>query len=332
MIIPNDTGHPYRLDKFVEYQHKVPSIHYRTLGQYILNHKLEEDDAIMLSWYMSVTYSEMTCMFMFENLDWRTLNGGLLRHFWKKYKEVLDFGSARKYAKNLDWFLPLMNSFMKMVKRKPYNWLLELERDTPIETYRNIYKTISSVNYVGRFSADLFMEMIVHLSKIGAIDIEVEVPLKLDWKSCSNLTSGLFNIFYKDEEANNYDKTKSVTPQDIEYLNKHILIVQRAIQKKYPDQESDLMMFVGKICSFRNLFKSSRYGGFHHDRQLGVLMRYEKSLPEKQELWDEVYKLRKSMFTKDLLGEYGNWADIRKDRKKIWVEKGMTGVEGINKY
>ena len=38
--IPNDSGHPYRLDKFVEYQHNVPSIHYRTLGQYILKRNL----------------------------------------------------------------------------------------------------------------------------------------------------------------------------------------------------------------------------------------------------------------------------------------------------
>lgn len=33
--IPNDDGKRYRLKKFVEYQHEVPSIHYRVLGEYI---------------------------------------------------------------------------------------------------------------------------------------------------------------------------------------------------------------------------------------------------------------------------------------------------------
>ena len=332
MIIPNDTGHPYRVKKFIEYQHNVPSIHYRTLGQYILEHNLSSDDAIMLSWYMSVTYSEITCMFMFETLDWRTMKFRNLKNFWGVYKKDLNFGSARKYAKNMDWFLPLMNSFMKMVKRKPYKWLKGFRMYNPTETYTHIYKTISSIEFVGRFSADLFMEMIVHLSKLDVIDIVVKVPLSLDWKNCSNLTSGLFNIFYKDEEANNYDKTKVVTAEDIMYLNRKILDVQKYIHRKYPEQDSDLMMFVGKICSFRNLFKGARYGGFHHDRQLGVLKEYEKAIPMYQTLWDDVYGLRKKMFPENLLGEYGGWSGIQKERKKLWIQEGETGCESISKH
>ena len=41
--IPNDDGKYYRLEKFVEYQHEVPSIHYRFLGEYIKKHRFAED-------------------------------------------------------------------------------------------------------------------------------------------------------------------------------------------------------------------------------------------------------------------------------------------------
>ena len=84
---------------------------------------------------------------------------------------------------------------------------------------------------------------------------------------------------------------------------------------------------MGKICSFRNLFKASRYGGFHHDRELGVLREYEKTLPQYEDLWDRVFRLRRAMFDERFLGELHNWNGIRKERKKLWLEKGLTGVE-----
>ena len=332
MNIPNDTGHPWRLNKFIEYQHQVPSIHYRTLGAYINKHKLTQDDAIFLSWLMSVTYNEITCMLIFESLDWKTMTLDNVKEYWKENKEVLNFGSARKYAKNMDWFVPLIGSFMKLVKRNPYKWLRDFKCVYPTDTYTRINRAVLGIEYVGRFSADLFMEMIVHLSRLKVIGIQVEEPLQLDWKNCSNLTSGLLNIFYKDAAADVFDKTHHIAPSDIEYLNRKILQVQKSVQEVYPEQDCDLMMFVGKICSFRNLFKSSRYGGFHHDRQLGVLKEYEKALPNRKSVWEDVYELRKAMFNPKLLGERGNWSGIRKERKKLWIEKGETGVESISKH
>ena len=86
-------------------------------------------------------------------------------------------------------------------------------------------------------------------------------------------------------------------------------------------------MFIGKICSFRNLFKNARYGGFHHDRQLQVIKEYEKVLPEYEYLWKECYDLRKTMFDKRFLGELNGWNGIRKERKKLWLTTGLTGAE-----
>lgn len=330
--IPGDTGHPWRLKKFVEYQHEVPSIHYRVLGEYIKKFVQNKDEAVMMCWYMSVTYNEVTCVLLKETFNWQDLTPKNVRSycqdFWKRYKDVLDFGSSRKYAKNMDWFPVLMEEFIRKTHKDPFKWLIQSceSIDNPLYKYMRIFSLISSIDFVGRFATDLFMESIMYLQDYFGVTLEE--PSKLDWPHCSNLTSGVLNICYLDEEANLFDKTGKL-PEGIteEFLTKRLTQIQKAIQKEYPDQENDINLFVGKICSFRNLFKSSRYGGFHHDRELGVLRQYQQNLPQYKHLWDRIFKLRRKMFDQRFLGELNDWNGIRPERKKLWLKEGKTGVE-----
>ena len=326
--IPGDTGGDWRLNKFVEYQHEVPSIHYRVMGEYIKKYVPDRDDAVMMCWYMSATYNEITCMLLQELFDWKSLApktvGEYCKRFWAETKPVLDFGSSRKYAKNMDWFPVLMEAFVRTTRRKPYKWLKGLIQGDPVEDYKTVYKAVSSLPYTGRFAADLFMESVLYLGDY--LEIDLFEPSLLDWKKCSNLTSGLLNIFYFDEEANQYDKTGKL-PVSEPFLTERLEIVQKQIEQVYPEQENDINLFVGKICSFRNLFKSARYGGFHHDRELGVLREYERVLPDFQYLWERAFALRRNMFDERFLGELHDWNGIRTERKKLWLREGLTGVE-----
>lgn len=318
--IPGDTGKNWRLNKFVEYQHEVPSIHYRILGEYTKKYIQDKDTAVMMCWYMSCTYNEVTCVLL-ENLLSNSKMS--IEDFWKKYKPVLDFGSSRKYAKNMDWFPELITQFKSKTKNKPYKWLKHFPSGE--QGYKSMFKSLQKMTYVGRFAAELFMESVLYLNDyFGTNYVE---PSKLDWKNCSNLTSGLLNIFYMDEEANLYDKTKKL-PVSEDYLTEKLKTVQSAIYCAYPEQRNDgINLFVGKICSFRNLFKNSRYGGFHHDRELGVLREYEKVLPEYCMLWEKIFNLRLEMFDPRFLGELGGWDGVRKERKKLFLTTGRTGVE-----
>jgi hypothetical protein len=326
MKIPNDTGHPHRLNKFVEYQHEVPSLHYRTVRAYVLEEGLNADDAIMLAWYLSVTYNEITAILLFNMLDWRTMKLKDVNKLWEEYKPVLDFGSARKYAKNMDWYVPLMDSWMRLVKRQPSVWLSAIKGSTGEERYTALYKQLRAIKYCGRFAADIFMETIICMCPDFGWNFSE--PLSFDWQHSSNLTSGLMNIFYEDEAADRFDKTGYIAVETAQLLN-WLMEVQLAIAETYPEQDNNIMSWVGKVCSFRNLFKNARYGGFHHDRQLGVIRGYEKALPSYQGLWDSCYELRSGMFSHHLLGEIGGWSGIRKERKKLWTTQGLTGVERI---
>lgn len=326
--IPGDTGDNWRLNKFVEYQHEVPSIHYRLLGEYIKRNSLSKNDAVMMCWYLSTTYNEITCILLHEIFKWKELTPKTLKpycnDFWVEMKPFLDFGSARRYAKSMDWYPKILENVIRKTKKHPYRWLKSLEGKTPKESYDNVFKNLRSTPYVGRFAAELFMELALYIQDY--LEFPCEETSKLDWKDCSNLTSGLLNIFYLDEEADLYDEKKRL-PVTEEFLTEKIEVVQKAIKKRYPKQDNDINLFSGKICSFRNLFKNKRYGGFHHDRELGVIRTYEKTLPQYQHLWDEIFDIRQDLFDPRFLGELHNWNGIRKERKKLWLTKGLTGVE-----
>lgn len=320
--IPNDDGQSYRLMKFVEYQHEVPSIHYRFIGNWIKKYRYEKDRAVNMCWLMSVTYNEITCII----LDYLLYEVAMKpKDIWAVYKNDLDFGSARKYAKNNDWFVPLMNEWYEMTRGKPLDWLLRQCGLDGEGNYRRLQKTLNGAKFVGRFAADLFIESVSYLQRY--LGIRIIEPKNINWEDGSNLTSGLFNIFYEDERAKRYEETRKVTVKERELLGQYISIVQDEIKVTYPEQDNEITMFIGKICSFRNLFKAARYGGFHHDRELGVLKRYEKSIPGMFDIYKKCYGLRREIFPEKFLGELRGWDGIRKERKKLWLKYGLTGVE-----
>lgn len=318
--IPGDNGIDYRLRKFVEYQHGVPSIHYRFAGEWAKKYNYDKNRAVRLCWYLSVTYNEITAIL----LDFLA-QGMSDKDIWGIYKEKLNFGSARKYAKNNDEYVPLMKRWASETKGSPYLWLQAMNSGNPYENYKRISACLRSWKFVGRFASDIFLEGISYLGDY--LQISTKETAKIDWKNGANLTSGIFNIFYEDEKAQKFEKTHKVTAEDALFLSRGLKKIQEEIRETYPDQDSDIQAFVGKICSFRNLFKGARYGGFHHDRQLGVIRGYEEALPQYCEIYRKCFELRKEMFPEHLLGELNGWDGIRKERKKLWLTTGLTGVE-----
>lgn len=323
--IPNDTGYPWRLNKFVEYQHYVPPVHPITNCAFIANNNYGHNYAVLLAWYESLTYCEITAKFMLMNHRQITKNP---EAFWTVHKDNLIFGSARKYAKNMDWFVPLMEQFKnKRGGRTPMEWIEALAGSgRATEKFKRIEHELMSWKFMGRFSVDLFMEALVAFHADGLFPIRL-VGSGYDWKKTANLTSGLLNITYRDKDADLFDKTGKLPQGMDEHLDQALNKVYAAVKETYPGQETNLLSVVNKICSFRNLFKNARYGGFHHDRQLENLKHYEQVYPEWESLWGEIYGIRNQVFAHRLLGEVGGWDGIRKERKKIWTTKGLTGVE-----
>lgn len=333
--IPGDTGYPWRLKKFVEYQHKVPPIHPLTLDEYFNRHEeeLTDDDYIWICWILSLSYNEITTLFIWRHLKDKFGNLGDVPNeyydeFWNENRDTMPWGTARKYVKANNQFSQLMIDFRMLTDNKPHQWLIDVSTSSdPEENYRIIEKKLRNVNNCGRFSVDLFFEELIFVNNKKNC-YNIQESNEFDWKHCANLTSGLFNIMYADTKAQDYDKRKRIDNKDKEILTNMLLEVQKTIKETYPEQDSRIPVVVGKICSFRNLFKSARYAGFHHDRQLGIIYKYKENYPDNP-LWDECFEIRKSRFSENLLGEVGGWTGIRKERKKSFLTKGFTGAEDL---
>jgi len=330
MEIPNDTGHPYRMNKFVEYQHIVPPIEPTTYIAYARENNLNPDECIMIAWYNSMSYCSITAIFLFNKL--KGIQEKDLEAFWAENKNKLIFASARKYVGLMDWFIPLMIQFHTAILGQPFEWVkFHAGKGTAREKYDRIYKLLMKWQYMGRFSVDLFVDALVQFSKAGLIPIEFQAE-DFDWRNGSNITTGMFNVFYRDDEADLFDKNKTLTKGQIEWLETGLKVLLKAIIEKYPEttEEQAFQGVTQKLCSFRNLWKGARYGGYHHDRQLEQLRFYQEKYPN-EPLWNELFELRKKIFEPQLLGEIGGWNGIRKERKKLWITQGLTGVENINK-
>lgn len=329
MIIPKDTGGNYRIDKFVDYQHMVPPIYQGVLSEYSIRKKLSPDDVILLSWYMSVTYSEITAIWLFEKLKIEDLKD--TTKFFEEYNSKMIFGSSKKYNRYCNRFVNLNASFYEQYGCELSKKLYEIIGSNSEKIrYDNVLAYNLKIKDCGRFSAELFNECMLFLSESGLIEAKMSSPNSIDWNKGANLTSCMFNLIYKDELADEYDSLGKLTPEMKEYIplfNEKLLIIKDKIWDKYPNRKVDIPLFTPKLCSFRNLFKRTRYGGFHHDRQLEHIKFYEKVLPKDNEIWGSLYTIRKDIFAHNLLGELNNWDGIRKERKRLWVDYGYTGVE-----
>jgi hypothetical protein len=333
MRIPNDNGVDYRLKKFIEYQHAVPPVHQKILVEYAESNKLSNDSMVLIAWLMSNTYHELTSLLIFEEIKYNNAFSANFKDWWHKNQHRLIFGSAKKYIKMNDRILGIIEFFQKTYGYTPYTFLSNaLSKETDAKRRYELVKVINlTCKNHGRFSEDLFLEILMLFQKNNGLDLNIQADEKFDWEHCANLTSAVFNLMYKDNLAEKFDKGE-MTKQELQEWNEDLVefvkMIEEAIEKTYK-QKVDIPLFITKLCSFRNLFKNARYGGYHHDRQLEYIIEYSRTWPEKRALWKTIIDMRYKKFSHHLLGELNGWRGIRKERKKLWTTKGLTGVEAV---
>lgn len=329
MIIPNDAGGDWRIDKFVDYQHFVPPIYQSTLTQYAINNKLSDRDCVLLSWYMSVTYSEITAIWMHKVFSIADMERA--GEWFAQNSEKMIFGSSKKYNRYRGRFEFLMKQFLAAYGTEPEKTLYAvIGEGTEKEKYDRALNFNLNIKECGRFSGELFNECCLFLSEAGLMNAKMSSPNSIDWDKGANLTSCMFNLIHRDDLADEYDKLGKMNDYMKTFIpkfNDELIRIRDKIWTKYPERQVDVPLFTPKLCSFRNLFKCTRYGGFHHDRQLEHIRKYQEWYPERSDIWNEIYRIRKQCFVPVLLGELNGWTGVRKERKRLWVERGMTGIE-----
>lgn len=329
MVIPNDLGGDWRIDKFVEYQHAVPPIHQSTLAQYAFANNLSERDCTILCWYMAITYSEVSSIWMHSVLPIEKLSD--IRNWFDENKDRLIFGSAKKHVRLNGRFVFLIDQFLDKYGNEPEKVLYNvIGVGTEKERYDRALKFNLTIKECGKFSAELFNECALAISKTGVFNARMSSPNSVDWSNGANETSCMFNLIRRDDLADRYDKLGKMDDEMRQYIpifDSEILRIRDKIWSRYPERKIDVPLFKGKLCSFRNLFKCKRYGGYHADRQLEHIRKFESWYPDRSDLWNMLYDIRSKTIPEHFLGEKCGWDGIRIDRKYLWTKRGLTGVE-----
>lgn len=336
-IIPNDSGGLWRKKKFVEYQHYAPPADNAIFEYFAKKYNYSFQEVILICWLNANMYHEVSSLFLLKIIPYDENYYNNFQAFLDKNLDRIQIGSAKRYMRCNNALGKVMKWFSEETNGDCVNWIKKISLFSSGETderklYYNIQNELLKCNGVARFAVDLFCETFIVFQRMGMTEFKIQDDSTVNWYDGSNLTSGIFNMNYMDEEADKYDRgemTKEELSKYIELLNNTILELREMIKETFPEQEIENKFFISKICSFRNLFKNNRYGGYHFDRQIGYIEKYKTDFPEYVEFFDEYYEARKEVFRHCMLGELQEtpWKDIRKERKKLFTKFGMTGVE-----
>jgi hypothetical protein len=267
---------------------------------------------------------------MYEGVKYGREYSKRFEAWYLKNQERIQFGSAKRYNRINLRFLDTIRFYDEQYGSESFAQVASIcSSENAAENYERLIAFNKTCKNHGRFSSDLFNEILIMYNESRELKLNIRGSDVFDWDNCANLTSAVFNIMYRDDLADEFDKGtlkgERLKPYR-ESLQQTILAIQRAIKDRY-GVEVDTPMFVTKLCSFRNLFKQSRYGGFHHDRQLEYILKYAREFPETKELLAKMLRYRAESYAPYLLGEKKGWRGVRKKRKKIWRLYGYTGVE-----
>lgn len=316
MKIPNDTGGNWRKNKLIEYIGSFPDEIGPVMRRYFLTTQADKDQQVWWVLLYSACYCMGTACVLAEELDYKTLKPKQLRRFWEENKPRLIFQSDRRYIKNMNQFNDIVAEFIKRSHRQPWSYISQFIKNTPQETYKALYSEVSSWKYYGRFGTILFL---YNLNKLLGVELD---STDYDWKTGKTTTAAIFNAYYEDDKADDFEADGKLTQEQVQFLDTTLQKVIKILKKRYPDKVWTIMGVTSDLCSYRKLFKQSRYLGYYVDRQQEELIWLQKQWPEYSALWQDIWGWRQEFIDPQYLGELQGWSGVQKERMKSWAERG----------
>lgn len=316
MQIPNDPGGKWRRKKLIEYIGTFPDEIGPLMRKFFDIRLYDKDHQVWWVLLYSACYCMGSACVLAEDLDFRSVNKTDLDKYWENNKPRLIFQSDRRYIKNMNQFTEIVWEFLNRSKRHPWKYLSQFIRDNPEDTYESLYKEVSSWKYYGRFGTVLFL---YNLNKLVGVPLDSR---DYDWKNGSTTTAALFNADYRDDQADAFEKKPVLHPEDKVWLDKQLRGLTKALKKHYPEKTWTLMGVTSDLCSYRKLFKQTRYLGYYVDRQQEELATLQANYPEYESMWKGFWRWRKQFIPQEYLGEVGGWFGVQKPLFKAWVQRG----------
>lgn len=315
--IPGDTGKPWRQEKLIEFASRYPASFDPVALGFLNEQKATKEERTWWAFLYSTCYSIPTACALYKLLPLSKVERMDLEQFWVKNKKKLVFQSDRKYVGSMNKLPLMILDFLGRTKGRPWEYMENVISSAEGCVYESLYREICTWFYFGRFGAVLFIDT---FRKCLGLKFPID---SYDWVRGSTTTSGLFNAFYRDLDAIKFDRgEKLLTEEDKKWLDNKKDLVLKVLKKRYPDSHWDTISITRIFCTYRKLYKGTRYLGYYVDRQQEELITLEKSYPELFEIWSTLWELRKRGISKEYLGELNNRVGIRVPLEKEFLRTG----------
>lgn len=316
MDIPNDAGGHWRVNKLVEYIGAFPDEIGPIMRHYFHVYNMSKNEQLWWILLYSASYCMGTACVLWRELDYRNVRKSDLADFWTEHKSDLLFQSDRRYIKNMNQFNEIAWEFLTRTERHPWKYISQFITEDPYKTYQNLYKEVSSWKYYGRFGTILFL---YNLHKLMGINLDYD---QYDWKTGKTTTAAIFNAFYQDERADEFEKDAKLSSDEIQWLDSILGKLTRQLKKRYPEKDWTLMGITSDLCSYRKLFKQTRYLGYYVDRQQEEITWLQERWVKYDKMWDKIWKWRGRTIETRYLGEKLGYTGVRKEHMLAWTARG----------
>lgn len=282
----------------------------KILKNYADRNKLTLQERFDLAYFYSVTYCIISALFLLKYRE-TILNDPV--SFAKNSKKIIIFQSDRRYVRVGNNYEKMLNCFSGRLANKESEVIEKMKKNGKLNMQK-IESEVSNWYFFGRFSTYLFAET---LGRLFGQDIGTT---QFDWLNGDTATSGMMNLLCLDQSADYFDKYGKL-PSNITttQLDVGLRIVQQKIKSKgFTPITAEIET---SLCAYRKFYKGSRYNGYYIDRILDELVKY-KDFDEMKDDIQQIYEIRRQLFDKKYLGEYGGWKGIRSDLKHYYKETG----------
>ncbi len=266
--------------------------------------ELNIEQRYWLSFLYQATYCAPTVFYIYNEFpDYENVDIRRLENWWRHNKNQVLFQTDRAKVKNFDKFVPMFDSYRKMVGESQRDYFEGVIYRFPDKktAYKELYKQCNTVYYVGRFSLFLWLESMHRLTGL------LIYPDTLDLRNADSCRNGLCYVLGKDEWVKN-----SITKEHYIYLTTELNKIVDNLNKDY-NLPIDHWSIETSLCAFKKLFWKKRYLGYYIDRMQKETLLMEKNVPNGV-CWQVLWDFRREYFNHQWLGEIQGWEGIRKDK------------------
>ena len=235
-----------------------------------------------------------------------------LTDMWEQHKGNLIFQTDRKWVKIANQFVDLCMDF----KENMFPFSKHIKPH--IHSFDAMYDAFSSLKNQGRVSTYIFIDGLITTGVM-----EPCMPERFDWNNGQTCTEGMLHAILLDDTVEYFDKGRhKLKPVIIRHLDERLNRLIYELRAEGLD-EDHIWDYESNLCAYRKYFKGKMYYGYYMDRQLEELAKMRANYPDHEELWVELFRLRKAVYPANLLGEVSGWKGIRKDKMQDFLKTGV---------